>query len=86
MIAAGTKLDRYEIRSKIGEGGMGEVYLAQDTRLHRNVAPKILPADLSSNKDRMRRFEQEATSGERLVHFPIEGRSFYGSTARRSAI
>jgi eukaryotic-like serine/threonine-protein kinase len=67
-IAAGTKLGRYEIRSKIGEGGMGEVYLAEDTRLHRKVALKILPADLASNRDRMRRFEQEATAAAALNH------------------
>ena len=41
-LAAGTKLGRYEIRSKIGAGGMGEVYLAEDTQLHRKVALKIL--------------------------------------------
>ena len=64
----GTKLGRYEIRSKIGEGGMGEVYLAEDTRLHRKVALKILPADFSSNKDRMRRFEQEAQAAAALNH------------------
>ena len=60
MIVAGQKLGHYEIRSKIGEGGMGEVYLAQDTRLDRNVALKILPANVASNTDRMRRFTQEA--------------------------
>jgi eukaryotic-like serine/threonine-protein kinase len=59
-LSAGTKLGRYEVRSKIGEGGMGEVYLAKDARLHRNVALKILPSGLAVNKDRMRRFEQEA--------------------------
>src|SRR5215510_6370091 len=64
----GTKLGRYEIRSKIGEGGMGEVYLAEDTRLHRKVALKVLPADLASNHDRMRRFEQEATAAAALSH------------------
>jgi len=42
MIATGTKLGRYEIRSKIGEGGMGEVYLAEDTRLQRKVGLKVL--------------------------------------------
>ena len=46
-IGAGTKLGRYEIRSKIGEGGMGEVYLAQDTKLDRRVALKILPANVA---------------------------------------
>src|SRR6266704_2556780 len=55
-IASGTKLGRYEIRSKIGEGGMGEVYLAQDTKLDRKVALKILPADVAANQDRMQRF------------------------------
>ena len=47
---------------------MGEVYLAEDTRLHRNVALKILPPDLAANKDRMRRFEQEATAAAALNH------------------
>src|SRR5262245_4310507 len=67
-VAAGTKLGRYEIRSKIGEGGMGKVYLAEDTRLHRKVALKLLPADLASHQDRMRRFEQEATAAAALNH------------------
>jgi len=47
---------------------MGEVYLAEDTRLHRKVALKILPADLASNQDRMRRFEQEAQAAAALNH------------------
>src|SRR5215470_10872552 len=47
---------------------MGEVYLAEDTRLHRKVALKVLPADLASNRDRMRRFEQEATAAAALNH------------------
>jgi serine/threonine protein kinase len=64
----GTRLGRYEIRSKIGEGGMGEVYLAEDTRLHRKVALKILPSELAANKDRMRRFEQEAQAAAALNH------------------
>ena len=67
-IAAGTHLGRYEIRSKIGAGGMGEVYLAEDTRLHRKVALKILPTELAANKDRMRRFEQEAQAAAALNH------------------
>src|SRR5437879_8633370 len=67
-LAPNTKLGRYEIRTKLGEGGMGEVYLAEDTRLHRKVALKILPADLASNQDRMRRFEQEASAAAALNH------------------
>jgi serine/threonine protein kinase/Tfp pilus assembly protein PilF len=64
----GTKLGRYEIRSKIGEGGMGEVYLAQDTKLDRKVALKILPARLVTSDDRMRRFTQEAKAAATLNH------------------
>jgi len=67
-IPSGKKLGRYEIRSQIGAGGMGEVYLAEDLRLRRNVALKILPSELSSNKDRMRRFEQEAQAAAALNH------------------
>ena len=65
---AGTKLGRYEIRSKIGEGGMGEVYLAQDTKLDRKVALKILPADVAADQTRMRRFIQEAKAASALNH------------------
>ncbi|HEV8483558.1 MAG TPA: serine/threonine-protein kinase, partial [Blastocatellia bacterium] len=67
-IAAGTKLGRYEIRSKIGEGGMGEVYRASDEKLNRSVAIKVLPAALSQNADRLRRFEQEAQAAGALNH------------------
>jgi len=45
----GTKLGRYEIRSQIGAGGMGELYLAEDTQLRRRVALKILPAEIAAN-------------------------------------
>src|SRR5437879_3244259 len=67
-ISAGTRLGRYEIRSQIGAGGMGEVYLAQDTKLARKVALKILPAELASNQGRMRRFVQEANAASALNH------------------
>src|SRR5438477_3782442 len=67
-LATGTKLGRYEIRSKIGEGGMGEVYLALDTKLGRKVALKILPAELASNQDRIGRFVQEAKAAAALNH------------------
>ena len=52
-IDSGTRPNQYEIISRIGAGGMGEVYLAQDTKLDRRVALKILPADVASNHDRM---------------------------------
>src|SRR3989442_726821 len=67
-LSAGTKLGRYEIRSKIGEGGMGEVYLAEDAQLHRKVALKVLPAEVAANQDRMRRFNQEAQAAAALNH------------------
>src|SRR5438552_5927145 len=63
-----TRIDRYQIRSLLGKGGMGEVYLAEDLRLHRKVALKILPAAVAANQDRMRRFEQEATAAAALNH------------------
>ncbi|HET6670047.1 MAG TPA: protein kinase [Pyrinomonadaceae bacterium] len=64
----GAKLDRYEILSKLGEGGMGEVYLARDVKLDRKVALKILPADVASNRDRMERFVREAKAAAALNH------------------
>src|SRR5215813_823780 len=67
-LPAGTKLGRYEIRSKIGEGGMGEVYRARDEKLNRDVAIKVLPAELSTNGDRLHRFEQEAQAAGTLNH------------------
>jgi serine/threonine protein kinase/Tol biopolymer transport system component len=67
-VALGTQLGRYEIRLKIGAGGMGEVYLAEDTQLHRRVALKILPAEVAFNQDRMRRFNQEAQAAAALNH------------------
>src|SRR2546428_6800625 len=67
-ITSGAKLGRYEIRSKIGEGGMGEVYLAEDTKLDRKVALKILPAEVASHRDRMERFVREAKAAAALNH------------------
>src|SRR5215510_4377131 len=67
-LAAGTKLVRYEIRSKIGEGGMGEVYLAEDTLLHRRVAIKFLSSEVAQNRERLGRFEQEAFAASALNH------------------
>ena len=65
---AGTKLGRYEIRSQLGTGGMGEVYLAQDNTLDRKVALKILPPKLAEDTDRMSRFVREAKSASALNH------------------
>ena len=67
-LAPGTKLGRYEIRSKIGEGGMGEVYLAEDTKLHRRVALKILSAEFSEDSQHAARFLREAQAASALNH------------------
>jgi len=67
-LIAGTKLGRYEIRSKIGEGGMGEVYLARDTEISRDVAVKVLPSTFSTEQDRLKRFQQEACAAGALNH------------------
>jgi serine/threonine protein kinase len=67
-LSPGAKLGRYEIRSQIGAGGMGEVYLAQDLTLSRNVALKVLPEDVASNRQRMQRFIQEAKAASGLNH------------------
>ena len=67
-LPAGTRLGRYEVRSQIGAGGMGEVYLARDTRLERTVALKLLPADLIPDRRRVERFVQEAKAASALNH------------------
>jgi serine/threonine protein kinase len=61
-LSAGTKLGRYEIRSKLGEGGMGEVYRARDAKLDRTVAIKVLPADLAHDQSRSLRIGNELPS------------------------
>jgi serine/threonine protein kinase len=63
-----TTLGPYRILSQLGKGGMGEVWLAEDTRLDRKVAVKVLPADLASDADRRQRFEQEARAAAALNH------------------
>jgi serine/threonine protein kinase len=65
---AGTRLGRYEIRSQLGAGGMGEVYLAEDSQLRRSVALKLLPDDFTHDEDRLRRFQQEAYAASALNH------------------
>ncbi|MCM3869604.1 MAG: protein kinase [Pyrinomonadaceae bacterium] len=68
MLAVGQSINHYKILGTLGVGGMSEVYLAQDTKLDRRVALKILPAEYAADKDRMRRFEQEAKSAAALNH------------------
>jgi eukaryotic-like serine/threonine-protein kinase len=67
-VAAGVKLGPYEIVAPVGEGGMGEVYRARDTRLNRSVAIKVLPQAIASDAERMSRFEQEARTVAALNH------------------
>src|SRR6478672_1932226 len=67
-LTPGTRLGRYEIQSKVGAGGMGEVYLAQDTELDRTVAIKILPEHLAADPQRLQRFIQEARAASALNH------------------
>ena len=67
-VSVGSKLGPYEILESIGAGGMGEVYRARDTRLGREVAVKVLPALLSRDPDRLKRFEQEARAASALNH------------------
>jgi eukaryotic-like serine/threonine-protein kinase len=67
-LAAGTRLGSYEVVAPLGAGGMGEVYRARDVRLGREVALKVLPAEVSGDRDRLARFEQEARSASALNH------------------
>src|SRR5690242_6595440 len=67
-ITPGTKLDRYEVRSMLGAGGMGEVYLAHDDQLHRSVALKLLLPEFTRDEERLRRFKQEAFAASALNH------------------
>ena len=67
-IAPGTRIEQYEILSLLGQGGMGEVYLALDTRLQRRIALKVLPIEFTQDPARVRRFEQEACAASGLNH------------------
>src|SRR5207253_4830682 len=64
----GKQIGNYQILSLLGQGGMGEVYLAEDAKLGRKVALKFLPSYSAANRDRLRRFEQEARSASALNH------------------
>ncbi len=68
MVTPGTILGSYSVTAKIGEGGMGEVYQARDTKLDRDVALKVLPEAFTSDPDRLARFEREAKVLASLNH------------------
>jgi len=83
----GAVINQYKILSPIGKGGMGEVYLAEDTKLNRRVALKFLSVSVSNDKNRLRRFEQEAFAASALNHpniltiyeFGAEAETYFGS-------
>ena len=69
----GKTLSHYEILGEISRGGMGVVYRARDTKLNREVALKVLPAELVADEERRRRFLQEAQAAAALKHPPDRG-------------
>jgi Tol biopolymer transport system component len=84
MIPIGTRLGPYEILAPLGAGGMGEVYRARDTKLDRDVAVKVLPAELAGNPEALARFEREARAVAQLSHphiLAIHDFGRYGETA-----
>src|SRR5688572_9198255 len=67
-LATGSRLGPYEIQSPLGAGGMGEVYLAQDTRLNRTVAVKVMPPHFAADPEMKQRFDREAQVIANLNH------------------
>src|SRR6201997_5390767 len=67
-LTSGTKLGPYEIQSPLGAGGMGEVYRATDAKLGRDVALKVLPAEMAQDPERLGRFRREAKALAQLDH------------------
>src|SRR3954462_10852361 len=67
-LESGSMVGRYRIGELVGAGGMGQVYRARDTRIERDVAIKLLPAEYAADADRLRRFEQEAHASGALNH------------------
>ena len=67
-LSAGTHLGPYDVLALVGAGGMGEVYRAHDTKLHRDVAIKVLPDLFAADPDRLARFEREAQTLAALNH------------------
>src|SRR5262252_1837339 len=67
-ITSGVRLGPYEVLAPLGAGGMGEVWRARDTRLSREVAIKVLPAEVAADPSRLKRFEKEARAASALNH------------------
>src|SRR5687767_9370120 len=83
-LSSGTRLGPYEVVGPLGAGGMGEVYRARDTKLHRDVALKVLPAAFTADADRVARFEREAQALAALNHPSIA--QIYGIEGDTGAI
>ena len=90
-LAPGTQLGSYEITALIGSGGTGEVYRARDHKLGREVAVKVLPADVAARPDALARFEREARAVAALSHpnilsvrLALDGRAYVANYERMS--